>query len=386
MDTDNLSDKERKLIELIGSSPLRPVPDDLVERVMSRVTARKKVPRRSFWASLQSLLKSLQPRPVHAFTMVALALISFYAGKNWQTNVSPLQEFSTAESLYGQESLDDPAIAYAVGRTLLQSEGQESKALAYLQRASMLDPDNPEFAYWEGVGYWVNGDSNDERRSYERGLLTDPESIPLLLNLGHSYLSEKNYHEALGAYRKVLRHDPEEQSAIYNSGLIYRKLGMVPEELKAWRYYLRGNRLGSKAIRAVRRLNSYGDFSFRIYSIGYRDVIVNHQALIDISMSHPGKLEELEDIAAIIKHNPTMMLEVVAFVENDLEAARNMAVAVKKRLVDTGGMEMSDQVRLSWFNDPEIVRVGDEIEPLRLNESVFLFARPQKEYKREDSV
>ena len=122
-----------------------------------------------------------------------------------------------------------------VGRGLLQADNSEEQALAFLQRASLLEPQNPEFAYWEGVGHWANGNQEEERTSYLRGLGADPQSVPLLINLGHNYLSDKNYNEALDAYRAVLALSPGEPVALYNSGLIYRALNQVPEEMNSWR-------------------------------------------------------------------------------------------------------------------------------------------------------
>jgi tetratricopeptide (TPR) repeat protein len=273
-----------------------------------------------------------------------------------------------------------------VGRGLLQAESSETQALAFLRHAAQLDPQNPKFAYWEGVGYWANGDTELERRSYFRGLSADPDNIDLLINLGHSYLGDRRYDEALEAYKAVLRLSPGEPSATYNSGLIYRAKQMVPEEIDAWKHFLVNNRIGTKAFRAVERLNGYGDYSFRTYQIGYRKVIVNQQVLLDNSLSYQRRGKELEEISSILKHNQRMNLEVVVFVENDSEAARNKALEIKRILVDVGGTNLKNQVRLSWFDVPETIdSQGDKVKGV-LSEGLLFFCRLEINNKKENVI
>lgn len=385
MDDNHPTDKERDLIEMIGATPLRPVPDDLTDRIMSRVSRKKSSKLSDLWAYL-SRPKILRLRPAYALGVAVLILASFYLGKSWQTEVAPVQDNHIAQPARGPEAFDNPTIAYAIGRTLLQSEEDESQALAYLQRASILEPDNPEFAYWEGIGYWTNGETELERRSYVRGLSADPDNIDLLINLGHSYLGDKQYDRALETYNMVLQLSPDEPSATYNSGLIYRAKGMVTEEIKAWKNYLAGHRTGTKAFRAVERLNGHGDHSFREYQVGYRKVIVNHQALLDETLPQRWKANELSPIASMLNTSQNLVVEIVAFVENDIEAARSKALDIKDMLNDLGGTEIRTRIKLSWFDSAETITLRDGTLETILPEGILLFGYRPSLLHQEDTI
>ena len=260
------------------------------------------------------------------------------------------------------------------------------RLLPFFGMPGSLPPQNPEIAYWEGVGYWANGDTELERRSYFRGLSADPDNIDLLINLGHSYLGDRRYDEALEAYKAVLRLSPGEPSATYNSGLIYRAKQMVADEIDAWKRFLVSNRIGTKAFRAVERLNDYGDYSFRTYQIGFRKLIINQQVLLDNTLSYQRRGKELEEISSILKHNQRLILEVVVFVENDKQAARNKAFEIKSILVEMGGMKLKNQVRLSWFDVPEIIgSQGDKVQG-EISEGVLLFCRLETNNKKEKVI
>lgn len=282
-------------------------------------------------------------------------------------------------------AIDVPQSAYLVGRGLLQAHSSREQALAFLKRASVLDPDNPEFAYWEGVGYWANGDQEQERQSYLRGLAINPNSLPLLINLGHNYLSNKRYGEALRIYQKVLAIDPGEATARYNSGLIYRVEGMTAKEIYSWRMFLQNNRSGTKAFRALQRLNAYNDFSFRAYRIGFRDVIINQHSILDDSLPEKARQNELEAVASILEDNRYLGLEVVTFVENDLEAARKKAIEIKNLIKGTE-KNVSDRVRLSWFDTPELILSPNGKIEGELSESILLFSQVMTNFSKETSI
>ncbi len=250
MDTNPLKSREQELIEQLQNLPLKEVPTDLTDRVMARISSPKPSLISAIW-NFVSQSQTISFRPIYAFGVALLICGSFFLGQITHQNPVQVATNTYSESQIQPETLENPESAYMVGRGLLQADNSEAQALAFLRRAALLDPQNPEFAYWEGVGHWANGDKEGERRSYLRGLGTDPRSVPLLINLGHNYLSDKNYHEALDAYQAALALSPDEPVALYNSGLIYRALNRVPEEISSWRSFLQDNRLGAQAFRAV---------------------------------------------------------------------------------------------------------------------------------------
>ena len=385
MDTKPQECNRQDVIEKLQELPLREVPADLTGRVMARISTPKPSKISTIW-NLISQSYSLSFRPVYAFGIALLVCGAYFLGQNSRQLPVQIVQTTVPSPQLQAETLENPESAYLVGRGLLRADNNEGNALAFLQRASLLEPENPEFAYWEGVGHWANGDKEGERRSYLRGLETDPESVPLLINLGHNYLGDKNYQEALDAYQVVLTLSPGEPVALYNSGLIYRALGMIPEEISSWRSYLQGNREGTKPFRAVKRLNDYDDFSFRSYQVGADKVILNQQLLLDESLPESRQQEELADITSILEQNEHLHLEVVVFVENDEEVARKRAIHLKRMILKNSNTDVRNQVRLSWFDVPETIKRNDTVPGIDLSEGLLLFSHLITEKEKEVSI
>ncbi|MGA7279326.1 MAG: tetratricopeptide repeat protein [Desulfocapsaceae bacterium] len=385
MDTNPLTSREQDLIEQLQNLPLKKVPADLTDRVMARISSPKPTLISAIW-NFVSQSQTISFRPIYAIGVALLICGSFFLGQISHQN--PVQVATTIDSepQIQPETLENAESAYMVGRGLLQADNNEAQALAFLRRASLLEPQNPEFAYWEGVGHWANGDKEGERRSYLRGLGTDPQSVPLLINLGHNYLSDKKYNEALDAYQAALALSPNEPVALYNSGLIYRALNRVPEEISSWRSFLQDNRLGAHAFRAVTRLNGYNDYSFRTYRVGPQKIIINQQALLDESLSEDIRQEELAPLASILEQDERLTLEVVAFIENDREAARQRAFEIKKMILKMSDSDIKKQVRLSWFDAPETLQGQDGASAVELSEGLLLFSRLRPEQEKEVAI
>ncbi len=385
MDTNPLTSREQDLIEQLQNLPLKEVPADLTDRVMARISSPKPSLISAIW-NFVSQSQTISFRPIYAIGVALLICGSFFLGQISHQNPVQVATNTYSESQIQPETLENPESAYMVGRGLLQADNSEAQALAFLRRAALLDPQNPEFAYWEGVGHWANGDKEGERRSYLRGLGTDPQSVPLLINLGHNYLSDKKYNEALDAYQAALALSPNEPVALYNSGLIYRALNRVPEEISSWRSFLQDNRLGAHAFRAVTRLNGYNDYSFRTYRVGPQKIIINQQALLDESLSEDIRQEELAPLASILEQDERLTLEVVAFIENDREAARQRAFEIKKMILKMSDSDIKKQVRLSWFDAPETLQGQDGASAVELSEGLLLFSRLRPEQEKEVAI
>lgn len=384
MDNKQQNISEAELIAKLKNLPLQEAPPDLASRVMAHIPGSRKSLLGSIWHYL-SHTQTVSFRPVYALSILLLVSGAFFLGKLSQP--VPPQTAATPQntSVLQPAMIELSESAYRIGRELLQANGRQAEALAFLKRASMLEPENPEFAYWEGVGHWMNGDQDQERLSYHRGLEIEPDSIPLLINLGHNYLSSKNYQDALQAYQKALAIAPEEPDALYNTGLIYRVQGMIDDEIFAWRMFLQNNRSGPKAFRALQRLNAYNDFSFRAYGIGLREVIVNQHALLNDSLPEQIRLNEIETIASILEENSYLDLEVVTFVENDIEAAQRRAFEIK-RLIESTGKNVADRVKLSWFGVPERIESDNGETEGFLSDSILLFGQAKVNFIKETSI
>ena len=255
-------------------------------------------------------------------------------------------------------------------------------ALPLLQKAAALEPDNPEYAYWEGIGHWSAGNGEQERRSYLRGLNGSPDFIPLLINLGHTYLSEGNYTKALEVYRNVLELEPGHGVALYNCGLIFRKTEQTEKEMAAWREYLHEHRTGHQAFKALERLNSYGDYSYQAYQVGARRIIISPEALFDPNLSHRERRVELQQIAEILKKNRELKLEIVVFADRAPERARQRAHLIKQLLMSGGAEDIGARIGLSVLGSPQPLAAPGQTT-LELTEGLLLFSKNTTPQKKE---
>ena len=385
MDNEPHNNSDADLIKQLKTLPLQDVPHDLTDQIMARVSTSKTSLLQTIWAYI-SQTQTISFRPVYAFSLLLLVCSAFFIGRISQQTQPQVASIPPVSSQLQPASMQTPESAYLVGRGLLQAEERREQALAFLQRASMLEPNNPEFAYWEGVGHWANGDQEKERQSYLRGLDSNPSHIPLLINLGHSYLSEKRYQEALDAYQAVLASRPEESVALYNSGLIYRALGRNQEEIASWQSYLQHNRQGTKPFRALKRLNNYGDYSFRTYRIGNQNIIVNQQKLLDESEPVESQRVELVDIARELEQNESLVLELIVYVENDRETARLRALQMKRMIMELSSSDLKPRVRLSWFDVPEKIQGADLDQAVMRSEGLHLFTHIPTKTDKEVSI
>ena len=117
------------------------------------------------------------------------------------------REYSRGAENFHQEVIDNPDSVlanYYYGRFLLGNE-QEKEALPYLQKATALDPDNPEYHFWLGVAHGSLGKRSAEKKSYQNALLLKKDHLQSLIYLGHNLLEAKDYTEALKSYAKALK-------------------------------------------------------------------------------------------------------------------------------------------------------------------------------------
>lgn len=250
--------------------------------------------------------------------------------------------------------------------------GLVAEALPLFEKATVDTPDNPEYAYWQGLCFWANGMPEKERSSYLRGVVASPDNVPLLINLGHNLFEQGELHAAKLQYDKVLAIAPQDDEALYNRGLISHLLQDYENEKNAWKSYLHYYRSGKKSFRAVERLNNLNDFTYRAYQLGNRKIILSPSALLNIFPM--GEISrELEILARGMKNDPTLQVDLVVFQENDELAAKTKAILLKKNILAILGKKESKRVRLSWFGEKETLQTPGGTH--HLPESLLLFGR-----------
>ena len=369
-----------KLIKRLQQLPELEPPPNLVSEVMGRIKPAKK----PLWQQLLSYLTrpryiTLQPLPLAGAAMLAAAV--FWLGM--VTGMNRVQPAGQPIQVTGVEkTLQDPKASFLAGRGLMTA-GLVAEALPFLQKASLSSPDNPEYAYWEGLCYWANGMPAKERSSYMRGVGSSPETVPLLLNLGHNLLEQEELSDALVQYNKVLAVAPHEQTALYNSGLIYTLQQDSQNEISAWKTYLQYYRTGKNSFRAVRRLNNLNDFTYRAYQLGTRKIILHQSALVKMSPTEDVN-HEVAILAEGLRNDPRLQLDIVFFHEGDALTARKNAILLKKYIVSTVGEKEEKRVRLSWFGEKETVQTANG--NYQRSESLLLFGHRNFTQDKETKI
>ena len=245
---------------------------------------------------------------------------------------------------------------YYYGRFLL-GDKQYKEALLYLQKASTLDPDNPEYHFWVGVAQNSLGKKSLEKKSYLKALSLDKDHLRSLIYLGHNQLESKKYAKALQNYTKALRIWPASPSSLYNRALILTKLNRKPEALEGWLEYLSYYPSGAMARNAVVHLNILEDYSFRNYTLRTRTVTTEKIYFAPFSSQiADGSYRSLTLIGAIFNNMNKGKLQVVVYQQNNKELARKKALSIKYFLLAEYPEIKRKDIGVSWFDSPETIK------------------------------
>ncbi len=128
--------------------------------------------------------------------------------------------------LASQLAPNNPDILTVMGRLYLQ-ENDFDRAVAILNRARPLAPDSPDLLLSLGSAYVRQGSYFAALEALEKGLEIEPESLQGLFDLGNTHLLLENYDKAREAYDTSLAIDEEFWPAINNIGLLEYQLGNI---------------------------------------------------------------------------------------------------------------------------------------------------------------
>jgi len=317
--------------------------------------------------------------PVGLVLITALVCTAFWGGvlvERQTIHTAARQPIEMAPVAYNAKA------NYLIGRGLLAADRREA-ALTFLRKAVELDPESTEYVHWQGVAYWSTGEENLERQSYFRVIQDHPDYVPSLLNLGHSFLENGNYREALSYYQRVLQHEPQFPEALYNSALAYRGLNEKDQERLAFQNFLTSNRTGKWAFRAVDHLHQLGDFSFRIYRIG-----INHFVLKMADLVQPDPVagqREVRLLADVFKRTAGQELQIVAYDSHMPGRAKRTALNLRDELLRQLDPGYHGLIKVSWFDTAEAIGSGNG-RNLQVSPSVLIFSTPQEMGKRRNSI
>lgn len=351
--------QKEQLSKLLQQLPDRTPPTTLVSQIVESVNRSevqyRQDEKRSFFSF--SLRNMLLPRQL-AMTFCSLVLafwLGFSIGEKKQT--VPLQPVPLQLAGYVYQNAEAGLL---LGRALLAA-GKEAEALAILQNASALSPNNPEHLFWLGTAHWYMGNTELEQQSYRRAIHAAPDYLPALVNLGHNLLENNESEEALQTYNRVLTISPGHKVALYNSALAIHLTEESNQAIRAWKRYLHAYRSGKWAQLAVQHLNALGDFSYRAYQIGVRQIILHQEALLGTEANK--QRVEVEQLAEIYRQAPVSQLNLSLFYAGNETEARMQAITLK-HLLNNSLQDHNKHIQISWFAEAESIQTTSGIKRL----------------------
>lgn len=276
-------------------------------------------------------------------------------------------EFEDGLEVLGKEFRENPdnaAAAYYLGRYYLALEEPE-QANRFLKQAVRLEPDNVDYLFWVGVANWALDDFQEEQRSYRLALSVDKDNVSANLYLAHTYLDEGKLDQALALYDKVILMDKFNPQAVYNRADILTRQGKNSQAVREWKKFLEYYPDGSLAVCGTDKLNSLGDFTYRNFVLGKRNVTL--RTLKFKSGSAKSELEgnlSLRLLAAIMKSDMSAAFHIVAYSKDNPDLAKERAAKIKKHILNAHPGIASERLPLSWFGVPEVIKRGGKIYEL----------------------
>ncbi len=289
-------------------------------------------------------------------------------------------EFEDGIRVLSEELADNPdnAVAsYFLGRYYLAVE-EPGQAVEYLEKAAQLDPEDADYRFWSGVAYWALEDFREEQESYRQALAIDAENISANLYLAHSYLDEGKLDQALELYDKVIKLDKYNPQALYNRADILTRKGAAEQAVKEWKKFLEYYPDGSLAVYGTEKLNRLGDFTYRNFILGKRNV-----TLRTIRFKTGSVRSDLESnlslrvLAAIMEADRNCAFHIVAYSKGNPELAKARARQIRDYILNAHPHIDSGRLPLSWFGVAEQVQRGGKT--FRLDDSIRFITVLKKE-------
>ena len=257
-----------------------------------------------------------------------------------------------------KENPGDASSAYYIGRYYLALQ-KPRQAMPYLNRAVRLDPANADYLFWTGVGHWALQEFDQERAAYQKALAINPRHLSAHLYLGHGYMDEGRWNKALQHYDTVLTWDKYNPEALYNRAEALNRLGKTHEEIVAWKKFLTGYPDGSLAMHAAERLNARGDFTYRNFILGTRNVTLRTMSFTS-GTNEPDAVskESLQVIAAIMQDNRRLKVHIVACTRDAKAAAKERAKNIRDYILFWNPRLTPQRFSLTGFGTAERIKKG----------------------------
>jgi tetratricopeptide (TPR) repeat protein len=281
--------------------------------------------------------------------------------------------YPTADRKPGQAPKNEQAeFSYIMGRSALATDNPQN-ALPYLKAAVDQEPTKADYHFWLGVAYWAVGNRALETESYARALHLNPDFLPAHVYLGHNYLENQRWQDAIVHYEKVLAQVPDHAELLFNTGIAYRKLSRTTEENAIWTRFLSHTNTGPRAVKAVKHLNSNGEFSMQLAYFGGQPRVLKSIAFKANGIEPlPESIPPLIQAGQIIRDTPNLLLHIIVYEKDHMALARKRSKRLKKYITDVYPEIDANHIRTSWFDVPRRLKANGE--QYSLDSSVQLFA------------
>jgi len=127
-------------------------------------------------------------------------------------------------------------LGVALGRA-----GRFKEAIAQLERAVRIAPDNPLLRYNYGVALMTLGRPAEALEQYEAAVRLKPDFADAHANLANLLSTIGKPEEAVGHYEQALRVKPNDAQLHYNFGVVLLRLNRLPEAISQWGQAVRFN-------------------------------------------------------------------------------------------------------------------------------------------------
>jgi tetratricopeptide (TPR) repeat protein len=272
-----------------------------------------------------------------------------------------------------KQAPDEAHLHYLMGRSLL-AQNRPAEAMASLDQALALDPHQAAYHFWQGVAHWALVEFDRELESYHKALALDPDYLPAHVYAGHNYLDRGAWDRALEHYQQVLVKAPDNPETLYNAGIAYQNLGRTAEANRSWRHLVRAEPRGVTAVKAVGHLNDNGDFSYRVFLIERRWLVLPGVTFEpETALLAPEGRRALRRLgeACTTTTATDSVLHILSYVAGDAGLAHRRAASIRDRLLSTFPGFSPQRLRISWFDVAEDIACGQKT--CRLPESVRFF-------------
>lgn len=118
---------------------------------------------------------------------------------------------------------------------LLVRKGQVDQAIGFYDKASEINPGDPEPQSNLGYAFLVKGQVDEAINRCQKALEIDPQLAQAHHILGDAYLSKNDFDQAIASYQRALRIQPDDVTAHDNLGISLSAVGRTKEALQQFR-------------------------------------------------------------------------------------------------------------------------------------------------------